>query len=69
MDWANSILPAQHRISDVTVDLSSGLVLFRLAESIKGRPSEPPVPDSIFTGENNLDGMFKLFDLLLDNEV
>ncbi|GJJ07548.1 hypothetical protein Clacol_001750 [Clathrus columnatus] len=69
VDWANSLLSPQYKIRDVTTDLNSGLVLLRLAESIKGRPSEPSIPDSLFTGENNLDGMFKLFDFLLDNEV
>lgn len=69
IEWANSLLPKQYRIYDVTRDLTSGLVLLRLAESIKGSPSEPPVSDSLFKDENNIDGMFKLFDYLLDNDV
>ncbi|KAF8524552.1 hypothetical protein BU17DRAFT_42692 [Hysterangium stoloniferum] len=66
--WANSILPEQYRIYDITRDLTSGLVLLRLAESIKGKPSEPSISDATFKGDN-LDGMFKLFDFLLDNDV
>jgi len=47
-------------------------VLLRLAESIKGRPSSPPVLDSAFPIDSNddkLDGLFRLFDFLLDNDV
>jgi hypothetical protein len=43
-----------------------------LAESIRGKPSSPPVLDSAFpSGPNDdkLDGLFKLFDFLLDNDV
>jgi hypothetical protein len=50
----------------------SGLMLLRIAESIKGRPSVPPVPDSAFPlgpGDDRLDGLFRLFDFLLDNDV
>lgn len=39
---------------------------------MKGRPSSPPVPDSAFPADANdekLDGLFKLFDFMLDNEV
>jgi hypothetical protein len=55
-------------------DLTSctGLKLLRIAESIKGHPSVPPVPDSAFPlgpGDDRLDGLFKLFDFLLDNDV
>ena len=49
-----------------------GLALYRLAEAIKGRPTEPPVPDSAFPSSSNddrLDGLFKLFDFFLDNDV
>lgn len=44
----------------------------RIAESIKGRPSSPPVLDSAFPVNANdykLEGLFKLFDFLLDNDV
>lgn len=43
-----------------------------MAESIRGKPSSPPVLDSAFpSGPNDdkLDGLFKLFDFLLDNDV
>lgn len=43
-----------------------------MAESIRGKPSSPPVLDSSFpSGPNDdkLDGLFKLFDFLLDNDV
>ena len=46
--------------------------MLRLAESIKGRPSSPPVLDSAFPTDPNddkLDGLFRLFDFLLDNDV
>lgn len=50
--------------------MSSGLVLFRLAEAIK--ETDSGVSDSIFPqgpGDDRLDGLFKLFDFLLDNDV
>jgi hypothetical protein len=68
IDWANSILPEQYRIYDLRSDLSSGLVLLRLAETIGRKPNEPMTPDSAFFGDN-LEGMFKLFDFLLDHDV
>lgn len=68
VDWANSVLPEQYRIHNIRTDLSSGLILFRLAEIVGGKQNVPPVPDLIFAG-NNLEGMFKLFDYLLDNDV
>lgn len=49
-----------------------GLALYRLAEAIKGKPTEPAVPDSAFpSGPNDdrLDGLFKLFDFFLDNDI
>lgn len=52
--------------------VSGGLALYRLAEAIKGKSTEPPVPDSAFpTGPNDdrLDGLFKLFDFFLDNDI
>ncbi|KIJ57202.1 hypothetical protein M422DRAFT_23288 [Sphaerobolus stellatus SS14] len=69
IEWANTLLGEQYRIRDVTSDLTNGLLFFRLAEAITGRPTEPPVADSVFKDENNIEGMFKLFDYLLDNEV
>jgi hypothetical protein len=69
VEWANSVLPDQYRISDLATDLTSGLVLLRLAESIKGTPSEPPISDAAFKAENNLNAMIRLFDFLLDNGV
>jgi hypothetical protein len=70
--WANTHLPKALQIKDPGVSDVGGLVLLRLAESIKGRPSAPPVPDSAFpSGPNDekLDGLFLLFDFLLDNDV
>lgn len=70
--WANSHLPKKLQITDPNGPLCGGLALLRLAESIRGKPSSPPVPDSAFpSGPNDdkLDGLFKLFDFLLDNDV
>ncbi|KAF4619419.1 hypothetical protein D9613_004857 [Agrocybe pediades] len=70
--WANTHLPENLQITDPSGPLCGGLGLLRLAESIKGRPSSPPVPDSAFPTDPNddkLDGLFRLFDFLLDNEV
>ncbi|KAJ3930425.1 MAG: hypothetical protein NXY57DRAFT_864360, partial [Lentinula lateritia] len=56
IDWANSHLPT----------------ILRLAEAIKGRPCSPPVPDSAFPadpGNDKLNGLFRLFDFLLDYDV
>ena len=50
----------------------SGLALYRLAEAIKGKPTEPAVPDSAFPsgpGDDRLEGLFKLFDFFLDNDI
>ncbi|KAJ7170172.1 hypothetical protein C8R46DRAFT_994929 [Mycena filopes] len=72
IEWANSHLPSTLQITDPAGPLCDGLGLLRLAESIKGRPSSPPVPDSAFpkdASDDNLDGLFRLFDFLLDNEV
>lgn len=72
IEWANSHLPSSLQITDPTGPLCGGLALLRLAESIKGRPSTPPVPDSAFptdAGDDKLDGLFRLFDFLLDNDV
>ncbi|KAL1702427.1 hypothetical protein EV121DRAFT_281858 [Schizophyllum commune] len=72
IDWANSHLPINLQIHDTGGPLLTGLGLLRLAESIKGQPSNPPVPDSAFprdAGDDRLDGLFRLFDFLLDNDV
>ncbi|KAF8165856.1 hypothetical protein B0H34DRAFT_794189 [Crassisporium funariophilum] len=72
IEWANSHLPESLQISNPAGSLCGGLALLRLAESIKGRPSSPPVPDSAFpvdAGDDKLDGLFRLFDFLLDNDV
>lgn len=65
-------MPDNLQITDPTGSLCGGLALLRLAESIKGRPSSPPVLDSAFPTDPNddkLDGLFRLFDFLLDNDV
>ncbi|EIN11034.1 hypothetical protein PUNSTDRAFT_142897 [Punctularia strigosozonata HHB-11173 SS5] len=70
--WANSHLPRALKITGTTEPLCGGLTLLRLAEHIKGRPASPPVLDSAFpSGPNDdkLDGLFRLFDFLLDNDV
>lgn len=72
IEWANTHLPSQLQIKDASGSLCGGLALLRLAEDIRGKPSSPPVPDSAFpTGPNDdkLDGLFRLFDYLLDNDV
>lgn len=71
MSWANNHLPETLRLKD-TNEIYSGLALFRLAESIKGTPTEPPVLDSAFPSslsDDRLDGLFKLFDFFLDNDI
>ncbi|KAG9016139.1 polar growth protein [Tulasnella sp. JGI-2019a] len=71
INWINSNLPSDAPLAtDLSTSLSSGLVMYRLAESIKGVPTD--VPDSAFplNGEpEKLEGLFKLFDFLLDNDV
>ncbi|KAF9534654.1 hypothetical protein CPB83DRAFT_802726 [Crepidotus variabilis] len=72
ISWANSHLPEHLQIVDPTGPLYGGLAILRLAESIRGRPSSPPVPDSAFPSDphdDKLDGLFRLFDFLLDNDV
>lgn len=44
----------------------------RIAESITGKPVSPPVLDSSFPSgpnDDNLDGLFRLFDFLVHNDV
>ncbi|TFK94901.1 hypothetical protein K466DRAFT_579615 [Polyporus arcularius HHB13444] len=72
IEWANSHLPRNLRIKDTAGPLCGGLALLRLAEDIKGKPSSPPVPDAAFPSgphDDKLDGLFRLFDYLLDNDV
>lgn len=72
IEWANTHLPTHLHVVDTTGPLCSGLALLRLAESIKGQPASPPVPDSAFpldVNDEKLDGLVRLFDFFLDNEV
>ncbi|KZT06474.1 uncharacterized protein LAESUDRAFT_736886 [Laetiporus sulphureus 93-53] len=72
IEWANSHLPTSLQVSDPSGPPFGGLALLRLAEDIKGKSSSPRVPDSAFpSGSENdkLDGLFRLFDFLLDNDV
>lgn len=72
VEWANSRLPLQLQIYDTSGSLCSGLTLLRLAEAIKGKPASPPVLDNAFPAgpeDDKLDGLFRLFDFLLDNDV
>ncbi|KAG8905271.1 polar growth protein [Tulasnella sp. 403] len=71
ISWVNSNLPQDvPPATDFSASLSSGLALYRLAEAIKGLPTD--VPDSAFptsSTPDKLDGLFKLFDFMLDNDV
>ncbi|RXW25401.1 hypothetical protein EST38_g391 [Candolleomyces aberdarensis] len=72
IDWANSHLPESLQVHDTFGPLFNGLALLRIAESVKGKPASPPVPDSAFPtdpADDKLDGLFRLFDFLLDNDV
>jgi hypothetical protein len=73
VEWANGYLPPYLQIIDSPyASLCSGLTLLRLAEAIKGKPASPPVPDSAFPEDetdDKLEGLFRLFDFLLDNDV
>ncbi|KAH8118838.1 hypothetical protein DFH11DRAFT_1569588 [Phellopilus nigrolimitatus] len=72
IQWANNHLPQNLQVPESGGKNYSGLALYRLAEAIKGKPTEPAVPDSAFpTGPNDdrLDGLFKLFDFFLDNDI
>lgn len=72
IEWANSHLPRSIHVTDPTGPLFGGLALLRLAEDMMGKPATPPIPDSAFpSGPNDdkLDGLFRLFDFLLDNDV
>ncbi|KAB5589124.1 SH3 domain-binding protein [Ceratobasidium theobromae] len=71
VDWVNSKLPPTcPPAQDLSTSMSSGLIPFRLAESIKGINSG--VPDSAFMHEHNnrkLDGLFELFRLLRSRDM
>ena len=70
--WANSHLPESLHMSDPMGPVCGGVALLRIAESVKGMPCSPPVPDSAFPSgpyDDKLDGLFRLFDFLLDNDV
>ncbi|KAG2042048.1 hypothetical protein BDR03DRAFT_889290 [Suillus americanus] len=72
IEWANSHLPAALQNHDLTGHLFTGLALLRLSESVLGKSPSPPVPDSAFPSgpdDDKLDGLFRLFDFLLDNDV
>ena len=64
---------ASVKATDLSTSLATGLILYRLAESIKGTPNgASEVPDSVFPSspaDEKLDGLFILFDFLLDNDV
>ncbi|KAH7887418.1 hypothetical protein F5I97DRAFT_1860224 [Phlebopus sp. FC_14] len=72
IDWANSYLPRSLQVTDPAGPFFNGLAILRVAEAMMGKPASPPIPDSAFpSGPNDdkLDGLFRLFDFLLDNEV
>ena len=72
IEWANSHLPSTLQINS-NGSVCGGLELLRIAESIKGLRSSA-VPDSAFprgrgNDDDKLEGLFSLFDFLLDNDV
>ncbi|KAH8977537.1 hypothetical protein EDB92DRAFT_1916615 [Lactarius akahatsu] len=74
IEWANSHLPSTLQL-DSKGSICGGLELLRIAESIKGLRSSS-VPDSAFprgrgrgNDDDKLEGLFTLFDFLLDNDV
>lgn len=70
--WADEHLPQHLRITEIDGQVYSALALYRLAEAVKGRPTEPAVPDSAFPSgpdDDKLDGLFKLFDFFIDNDI
>jgi len=74
IEWANSHLPNTLQISSKG-SVCGGLQLLRIAESIKGLRSST-VPDNAFPrgrgdrgDDDKLEGLFTLFDFLLDNDV
>ncbi|KAI6127371.1 hypothetical protein EDD16DRAFT_1751122 [Pisolithus croceorrhizus] len=72
ISWANSHLPQSLQVVDPTGSLFGGLAILRLAESVVGKTTSPPITDSAFPsgpGDDKLEGLFRLFDFLLDNDV
>ena len=70
IEWANSHLPLTLQISSQG-SICGGLELLRIAESIKGVRGHS-APDSAFPcgpNDDTLEGLFSLFDFLLDNDV
>jgi hypothetical protein len=70
IEWANNHLPGTLQITSRD-SICGGLQLLRIAESIKGLRTSI-VPDDAFprdVGDQRLDGLFTLFDFLLDNDV
>jgi hypothetical protein len=70
IEWANNHLPGSLQITS-RGSICSGLELLRIAESIKGLRSSA-IPDSAFPrqpDDQRLEGLFSLFDFLLDNDV
>jgi len=70
IEWANNHLPGSLQITP-NGSVCSGLELLRIAESIKGVRTHL-VPDSAFPrgpNDDTLEGLFVLFDFLLDNDV
>ncbi|KAI9447510.1 hypothetical protein H4582DRAFT_2137033 [Lactarius indigo] len=75
IEWANNHLPSTLQI-DSKHSICGGLELLRIAESIKGLRSST-VPDNAFPrgrgrgndDDDKLEGLFTLFDFLLDNDV
>jgi hypothetical protein len=73
IEWANNHLPGSLQITS-RGSVCGGLELLRIAESVKGLRS-PTAPDSAFPSgesddeEQKLDGLFRLFDFLLENDV
>lgn len=70
--WANLHLPQSLQVVDPTGPLLGGLAILRLTESVVGKTTSPPIADSAFPSgpsDDKLEGLFRLFDFLLDNEV
>lgn len=70
IEWANNHLPSTLQITP-NDSVCGGLELLRIAESIKGVRTHL-VPDSAFPRgphDDKLEGLFVLFDFLLDNDV
>ena len=72
INWANSHLPQSLQVVDPAGPLFGGLGILRLAEAVVGKSTSPPVADSAFPSgpsDDKLEGLFRLFDFLLDNDV